>query len=451
MMQSAELKELFREFLSEDSIHARVEEFRTDFGKTISRTPLLVILSKSEKDTQTTLRIARKHRIPIVVRGTGHSCAGQTLTDTGVVLVNYSTSGLDMDWTEEGHLNVSGRSIWRSVKDRLARHGAAMPVLADHLDMSVGGTLAVGGYGLGSITFGAQVDGVRALRVVRADGETVWCSPNQHQDLFRFSLAGLGQLGIIERAIMDVTPLPESIYHTTCQYPDIHAFIRSLECHRQPGRPLPNYFNGWVMRGEIQAQYGFVAGSEKAARTLAMKSLPMSSEYSPPDKILDYEQFIHQQRATWVNRYPKHRRVWCDYLFEYEGFYRFMNYIHETWNKQQDLKDLAVIYVLMVRRRSGTFTLPFASSHLPGGERVLYAVGMYYMVPNQNPFRVLQATQGHRRWLEKCIELGGRPYRYGWCNLSDMEKRQIYGESFDNAIALKKRWDPDHLLNPGIF
>jgi FAD/FMN-containing dehydrogenase len=81
------------------------------------------------------------------------------------------------------------------------------PVLPDHLGLSVGGTLSVGGISGTSFRHGAQVDHVTELEVVTGVGDLVRCTPTQAGDVFDAVLAGLGQCGIIVRATLDWCPL----------------------------------------------------------------------------------------------------------------------------------------------------------------------------------------------------------------------------------------------------
>src|SRR5206468_3223190 len=73
---------------------------------------------------------------------------------------------------------------WAQVVERTAPEGLSPPVLPDFVQLSVGGTLSVGGIGGASFRWGAQTDHVLALDVVTADAELVRCSPQQNPDLF---------------------------------------------------------------------------------------------------------------------------------------------------------------------------------------------------------------------------------------------------------------------------
>jgi FAD/FMN-containing dehydrogenase len=60
------------------------------------------------------------------------------------------------------------------VLDRALPRGLTPPTLTDYQDLSVGGTLSVGGIGGAMFRYGAQVDNVVALEVVTGVGRRAW-------------------------------------------------------------------------------------------------------------------------------------------------------------------------------------------------------------------------------------------------------------------------------------
>jgi cytokinin dehydrogenase len=85
-------------------------------------------------------------------------------------------------------------------------HGLTPPVLTDYLELSVGGTLSVGGVGGASPHYGAQADNVLELEVVTGAGQRAVCSPTRAPELFYAVLAGLGQCAVLVRATLRMVP-----------------------------------------------------------------------------------------------------------------------------------------------------------------------------------------------------------------------------------------------------
>ena len=170
---------------------------------------------------------AQRQQTPFALRGAGHSCGGQTVTEDTLVLNEPGSEAPVLG--DDGLVDVPSGCRWRQVERHLNARGRSIPVLADYLDLSVGGTLSVGGYGAESIQHGAQVDHVEQLRLVTPDGSARWCSPSQDAELFSFALAGLGQVGAIARATIRTVPHHRFTTLLTSRHPDLKTLIGSMQ------------------------------------------------------------------------------------------------------------------------------------------------------------------------------------------------------------------------------
>ena len=104
--------------------------------------------------------------------------------------------------------------------------GKTPPVLTDYLELSVGGTLIVGGVGGTTSAFGVQSDNVIDMEVVTGEGKKVTCSTSDNAGLFNAVRAGLGQLGVITKATLKLVAAPESVRRFLLVYPDLATMLR---------------------------------------------------------------------------------------------------------------------------------------------------------------------------------------------------------------------------------
>ena len=74
--------------------------FAQDFGHRESRLPAAVVCAPEVGDVEQLLDFARSRGIPVVVRGSGHSCAGQSLS-TGIVIATHSVG--QVVWSAEAY------------------------------------------------------------------------------------------------------------------------------------------------------------------------------------------------------------------------------------------------------------------------------------------------------------------------------------------------------------
>ena len=92
---------------------------------------------------------------------------GRSMARAGIV---GDISRLRAIRVENDRVVVEAGATWREVLGATLPRGLTPPVLTDYLDLSVGGTLAVGGVGGTTSHFGVQCDNVLALEVVTGQG-----------------------------------------------------------------------------------------------------------------------------------------------------------------------------------------------------------------------------------------------------------------------------------------
>jgi len=133
-------------------------------------------------------------------------------------------------------VTVDAGATWSDVLAATLPHGLTPPVVPEYLGLSVGGTLAVGGVGGTTSSFGVVSDAVLELDVVTGRGEKVTCSPTRNADLFDMARAGLGQVGVITRATVRCVPGPPMVRRFLLFYPDLAAMLRLRSCSPQSVR-----------------------------------------------------------------------------------------------------------------------------------------------------------------------------------------------------------------------
>ena len=414
--------------------------FHTDFGRLHRQHPRVVVRASQEDHIVGTLQTARRLGVPVAIRGAGHSCNGQTLTD-GILLVNERDATAAPRMLDECLVEVPARMRWRDVEAFLNRRGRSVPVLADYLDLSVGGTLSVGCYGADSVTRGVQVDHVRRLRLILPDGSSQDCSPQENPELFSYALAGLGQIGVIETVQLDTVPLRSFSTLFTCRHKSLSDLVSSLEwlCDTDPASPL--FFKALHSRGRFVSTYGLETGSLREA--IAVKSdSPLTSGSSAHAWIAPrYRQWRSFVVKLWVGSFINHGRLWTDFLFDYQGLRSFSAFLESMLSRDPMRRCLRSIYILGVRNLPRQVPFPMeASDHLDTSMR--FGIGLYHMIPGADPDLIDAVAADMRACLDECAVLGGQPYRYGWHQLTESDYRTFYGSSFDRLLELKRELDP---------
>jgi cytokinin dehydrogenase len=179
---------------------------RIDFGRYVRRTPGLMLHPNDATQLAACMRQLGIEGIPFTTRAGAHSSGGQVLIEGGVVIDLRALNRVLADDPELQTVTVEGGARWLDVIEYLAPLGRRPPVLTDNSRSTVGGTLAVGGFGSSSHRHGLQVQQVRALTVITLDGERHVVRPGD--DLYAYTLCGRGQLGVIADATLTTVSRP---------------------------------------------------------------------------------------------------------------------------------------------------------------------------------------------------------------------------------------------------
>ncbi len=127
---------------------------------------------------QRLLELAYRCRVPVVPRGRGTGNYGQAVPLSGGLVLDMSLCDrvLQIDADE---IMVEAGSTFRTIDAVLSEHDREMPVMPSMLAATLGGFLAGGNQGIGSIEHGSTWDGwVRGLTVMpcRADASAIGVS-----------------------------------------------------------------------------------------------------------------------------------------------------------------------------------------------------------------------------------------------------------------------------------
>lgn len=194
-----------------------------DFGHIVHRQPLAVLRPGSPDDVVAVLRYANRHRLRVAMNGNRHSVFGQAQARDGVVI---EAGGLRrIHGIGEDYADVDAGVTWGELAEATLARGRTPPVMAEFQDLSIGGTLSVGGVGPASHRFGAQVDHVLELQVVTGTGERITCSPGLRPELFDAVRAGFGQCGLIVRARVRLVRAPTHVVVQELDYGDAGAYL----------------------------------------------------------------------------------------------------------------------------------------------------------------------------------------------------------------------------------
>jgi FAD/FMN-containing dehydrogenase len=172
--------------------------------------PALVVRCTGAADVIAAVGFARSNDVTIAVRGGGHSVAGFSTCDDGMVidLGPMSTVRIDADALRA---TVGGGAVWGDVDHEAQAHGLATTGGLVSTTGVAGFTLG-GGIGWLMRKYGLACDNLVGADVVTADGRLVHASENENAELFWGLRGGGGNFGIVTQFELELHPVGPMVY-----------------------------------------------------------------------------------------------------------------------------------------------------------------------------------------------------------------------------------------------
>ncbi|MFT4471255.1 FAD-binding oxidoreductase [Arthrobacter sulfonylureivorans] len=170
------------------------DEARKLFNAMIDRRPAVIAKCGSPDDVGEALRYARAHQLDVAVRSGGHSVAGMSMNDGGLVIDVRPMKTVTVD-AEAGTATVGGGATWGEF-DRAAQPFGLATTGGRVSTTGVAGFTLGGGSGWMERTWGLACDNLVSVDLVTASGELVTASERENPDLFWALHGGGGNLGV---------------------------------------------------------------------------------------------------------------------------------------------------------------------------------------------------------------------------------------------------------------
>jgi FAD/FMN-containing dehydrogenase len=228
----------------------------------IDRYPALIASCATTADVVAALRFARVHDLLVAVRGGGHSAAGHSTCDGGMVIDCSPLESLEVD--ADARIASAGAGVtWGEMDAATQPFGLAAPGGVFSRTGIAGLTLG-GGYGWLAGTYGLACDNLIAAEVVTADGEVVVADDTgKHAELMWGLRGGGGNFGIVTRFTYRLHPVgPESYFAVVFHDGEGEETARALRFYRDYCATAPDAVNLIAVCGVVPDEMeGFPAAS----------------------------------------------------------------------------------------------------------------------------------------------------------------------------------------------
>ena len=175
--------------------HPDYDDARRVWHGAIDRRPMLIARPASTRDVSAPLRFALERAMPFAVRAGGHSLAGFSAIDDGLVIDLRALRQIEID-PDARRARVGAGLVWAELDAATQEHGLA--VTGGRIsDTGVAGLALGSGSGWLERRHGLTTDSLFRSTVVTASGEIVHASENENSDLFWALRGGGGNFGIV--------------------------------------------------------------------------------------------------------------------------------------------------------------------------------------------------------------------------------------------------------------
>ena len=185
------------------------DERRGLFNAMIDKRPRVIAACETPADIRAALDRAREDGLEVAIRSGGHSVAGQSTNDDGLVIDVRAMKSIEIDAAAR-RARVGGGCTWAEFDAAAQQHGLATTGGRVSTTGVTGLTLG-GGSGWLERKHGLACDNLLAVELVTADGREIRADDTQHQDLLWASKGGGGNFGVVTALEFALHPVGPTI------------------------------------------------------------------------------------------------------------------------------------------------------------------------------------------------------------------------------------------------
>ena len=450
-----------------------------NFGHSL-RAPSYRFRPKCVEEIQDIFRIAKEHGLTVTARGAGRSYNDAALNGGGIMI---DLSGMDqiLEWDpSSGRVRcepgVTLEKLWQRVEPK----GWWPPVVSGTMKTTLGGCLAANIHGKNNFQKGTIGEHVIEFTALLPTGEQLTCTPETHADLFCSMISGLGMLGIFTSITIQMKRIYSGLLRVDARP------VRNLSeqlADLLENAPHNDYIVGWLDttaggkhlgRGQIHAANNLKEGEDPNAQfnmRLENQTLPPRIFGVFPKSMLHYfmSPFVNNLGWPGVNmaKYFASLRKHT-FLQSHAAFHFLLDYVpnwelsygrggliqYQSFLPRETAEATWREMIAISQKRGLPSYLGVTKRHRPDKFLISHAVDGFSLALD---FKVTDSTrtklsQMLREFDQMVVEAGGRFYFAKNSETSAEIARKFLGdETISRFKALKKRCDPENLLESDLF
>jgi FAD/FMN-containing dehydrogenase len=432
------------------------EGARRVWNGSIDRWPAAVARCRDADDVAAVVVVATQLELPLAVRGGGHSIAGHSTCDDGIVLDLSSMRQVAID-QHRRRARVAGGALLGDLDEAAQAHGLAVPA-GQVSHTGVAGLTLGGGVGYLMRPLGLTIDSLRSASVVTAGGEQVAASEHENPDLFWALRGGGGNFGVVTEFEFELHEVGPIIYAGVLAFPlerggevlrasralmadapdelTIHEVLITLPHHP----PFPPELQGTKAAMLVVAHLG----TEERARADVepLRELDPSFDLLGPMPYLALQTMIDEDTRHGLGHYSKSH--WLA---------GFNNELIDVLVERLARATSPMSHLITARMGGEIERVPVEATafRYRSAANLLWAIGLWEDASDPG--------DEHRAWVNEVVDAAA-PFSTGAGYVNAVERdedsarvRNAYGEdTFARLRQVKRRWDPENVfrLNANI-
>ena len=417
---------------------------RSLFYGGIDRRPAAIAQVADASDVARVVSFARESGLELAVRSGGHSLAGHSVVEGGLVI--------DLSRMRAVHVYPKERTAWTETGVTAREYTASTTPyglgtgFGDTGSVGVGGITLGGGVGYLLRKHGLTIDDLLAAEVVTADGEIVRVDEDSHPDLFWAIRGGGGNFGVATRfrfRLHDVSSVVGGMMMLPATPEVIAGFINEAENAPEelstianvmvaPPMPMiPPELHGKLVVMALMAYTGPADAGERAIAPFRSLAKPLA------DMV---------QQTTFAELYPPDQE---EYHPVAAGRNMFLDHVdRDVASRILDLLMTtdAMMRVMQLRVLGGAMSRvdAEATAFAHRSSRIMANVGAVFERPEQ--------ADVYEAWVESVAGNLRQSDEGAYVNFltdeGEERVRQAYPERTWNRLReIKRRYDPDNLFH----
>jgi FAD/FMN-containing dehydrogenase len=430
--------------------HDAYDEMRQVFLGGVDGHPSAIVRVAQAADVARVLAYARETGIELAVRAGGHSNAGQSTTDGGVVLDLRDMRAIDFDPGARTVRAEAGLTAL-DVTNATAADGLAVG-FGDTGSVGIAGITLGGGIGYMTRKHGLTIDSLLAAELVTADGEVHVVDADHEPDLFWAIRGGGGNFGVATRflyRLQDVSQVVGGMLILPATPDVIVGFMAAAEAAPEelstianimPAPPmpfLPEEHHGKLVVLSMIVHVGDLEAGEKAVAPFRALATPMVDMIKPMDYPEIYPPEDPEYRPT-----PVQKTFFLDRV-EHEEAETIVRFLEAS---DASLRAAQLRFLGGAMARVPAEATAFAHRQ----RRILAVVVNFYDKTPEDRARRQAWVDDFSAALHPSDDAG---YVNFLGNEGEARVRAAYpGATWDRLVAIKRRYDPGNVfrLNQNI-